>query len=45
LSNPVKRMSFDSVDPTFKEDVPQISDKNKKHFYKVFGDAFDKNER
>ena len=45
LSNPVKKMSFDSVDPTFKDDVPANNEKSKKNFYKVFGDAFERNER
>lgn len=45
LSNPAKKMSFDSVDPTFKDAVPAINDKNKTGFFKVFGDAFERNER
>lgn len=39
----MKRISYDSVDPTFDESVPQVSESNKKNFYKVFGDAFDRN--
>jgi DnaJ family protein C protein 2 len=43
LSDPVKRMSYDSVDPKFKDDVPVVSENNKKNFYKVFGDAIARN--
>lgn len=35
LSDPVKRKSYDSVDPTFDETVPSVSESNKKNFYKV----------
>lgn len=45
LSDPVKRCSFDSVDPTFDDDVPPVSESSKKNFYKVFGEAFEENAR
>lgn len=45
LSDPVKRKAFDSVDPTFDDDVPPVSDSSKKNFYKVFGEAFAQNAR
>lgn len=45
LSDPVKRKSYDSVDSTFDELVPSVSESNKKNFYKVFGDAFERNSR
>lgn len=45
LSDPVKRTSFDSVDPKFKDDIPSVTENSKKNFYKVFGDAFEKNAR
>lgn len=35
LTDPVKRKSYDSVDSTFDEAVPSISESNKKNFYKV----------
>ena len=30
-----KRIAYDSVDPKFDNEIPQVSDKNKKNFYKV----------
>jgi DnaJ family protein C protein 2 len=45
LSDPVKRKAYDSVDSVFDETVPSVSDSNKKNFYKVFGDAFERNSR
>lgn len=45
LSNPVKRMSYDSCDPEFDDSVPAVNDKNKKNFFKVFGKVFEENSR
>lgn len=45
LSDPVKRMSFDSVDPTFDDDVPPVNEYSKKNFYKVFREALERNSR
>lgn len=45
LSNPIKRISFDSVDPTFDDDIPSVTDSTKKNFFKVFNAAFDQNAR
>lgn len=45
LSDPVKRCAFDSVDPTFDDDVPPVSEHSKKNFYRVFREAFTNNER
>jgi len=45
LSNPIKRMSYDSCDPEFDDSVPAVNDKNKKSFFKVFGEAFANNSR
>jgi DnaJ family protein C protein 2 len=45
LSDPVKRKSYDSVDPTFDETIPSVSDSSKRNFYKAFGDAFERNAR
>lgn len=45
LSNPIKRMSYDSCDPEFDDTVPAVSEKNKKNFFKVFGTAFESNSR
>lgn len=40
LGNPQKRRSFDSIDPVFKDPAPPSNDHTKKHFFKVFGEAF-----
>lgn len=48
LSNPVKRRAYDSVDPTFDDDVPEMSKKCKdktKEFFKLFTPAFEANAR
>ncbi|KAK3102342.1 hypothetical protein FSP39_010641 [Pinctada imbricata] len=45
LGNPVKRMSYDSVDPLFDEDIPSTSDITKSNFYTIFTSAFDRNAR
>jgi len=45
LSDPVKRMSFDSCDPKFNDDVPPQSETSKKNFFKVFGAAIARNAR
>ena len=45
LTDPIKRRSFDSVDPTFNDDVPSLSEKSKNNFYQVFGRAFTENSR
>lgn len=45
LSDRVKRMAYDSVDPEFDDHVPAVNEKNKKNFYKVFGDAIANNSR
>ena len=45
LCDPLKRRSFDSVDPVFDDHVPPANDHSKKHFYKVFKEAFEKNSR
>ena len=45
LGDPVKRRSYDSVDPTFDEDVPTVGKESKKNFYKVFRPVFERNAR
>lgn len=45
LSDPIKRCAFDSVDPEFDDDVPPVNESNKKNFYKVFGEVFERNSR
>jgi len=45
LGNPVTRRAFDSVDPTFDDDVPEVLKKDKENFIKIFGPAFERNKR
>ena len=45
LTDPIKRRSFDSVDPTFEDDIPSISEKAKNNFYQVFERIFTENSR
>lgn len=45
LSDPVKRRSYDSVDPTFDESVPNATTVNKRKFFEVFAPAFERNVR
>jgi len=46
LGNPVTRKSFDSVDPTFDDDVPDVLKKDKQNdFFKVFTQKFEDNSR
>merc|ERR1712127_273798 len=45
LSDKIKRMSYDSCDPEFDDHVPGVTEKNKKNFFKVFGDAFESESR
>jgi len=45
LSNPVKRRAFDSVDPVFDDDIPEITKNKEKDFYRIFGPALLKNAR
>ncbi|XP_015599796.1 dnaJ homolog subfamily C member 2 [Cephus cinctus] len=44
LGNPVKRRSYDSVDPCFNDDLPEEKDA-KSNFYEVMGKAFEDNSR
>lgn len=46
LGNPAKRRSFDSCDPTFDDNVPEVLKKDKQSdFIKKFGPVFDANTR
>lgn len=44
LGNPVKRRSYDSVDPHFNDDLPDEKDA-KNNFYEIMGAAFRDNAR
>lgn len=45
LGDPVKRRSYDSVDPTFNDDIPPISAASKADFYQAFAPVFERNAR
>merc|ERR1712112_81551 len=46
LGNPVKRKAFDSVDPTFVDDIPDAFKKDSKDdFFEIFGPVFVRNTR
>lgn len=50
LADPVKRRSFDSVDPTFDDTIPSAIkscklEKSSSLFYKTFGPVFERNSR
>lgn len=45
LGDPVKRRSFDSVDPEFDDAVPSANQENKDNFYAVFRPVFERNAR
>lgn len=45
LGNPVKRRSFDSVDPEFDDSIPSNTAENKKNFFAVFRPVFETNAR
>ncbi|XP_037802477.1 dnaJ homolog subfamily C member 2-like [Penaeus monodon] len=45
LGDPVKRRSWDSVDPEFDDDIPPVTSHNKANFFKVFGPVIERNTR
>jgi DnaJ family protein C protein 2 len=45
LVDPKRRRGYDSVDPTFSDNVPSISSHSKENFYDVFSMAFQDNSR
>ena len=45
LGNPVKRRAFDSVDPLFDNNVPQVNEESKENFFETFKPVFDRNAR
>ncbi|KAL4217072.1 DnaJ (Hsp40) [Mactra antiquata] len=45
LGNPVKRKSYDSVDPLFDDAVPSNNNNSKENFYQVFKPVFAENAR
>jgi len=45
LGNPATRRAFDSVDPTFNDDIPEVLKKDKENFISIFGPVFERNKR
>lgn len=45
LGNPIKKRSFDSVDPLFDDDVPPNNANSKENFFEEFTPAFERNAR
>lgn len=45
LGDPKKRRAYDSVDPTFNDDIPIVSSNSKQNFYTVFDTIFKENAR
>ncbi|XP_054153242.1 dnaJ homolog subfamily C member 2-like [Oppia nitens] len=45
LGDPVKRRSYDSIDPTFDDEIPSVNAYNKSHFIQVFRPVFKLNSR
>ena len=40
-----KQRAYDSVDPTFDDSVPQVTEVNKKNFFETFSPVFERNKR
>lgn len=45
LGDKIKRRAYDSVDPTFDDEVPANNKSNKQNFFEVFGPVFESNAR
>ncbi|XP_042907655.1 dnaJ homolog subfamily C member 2 [Parasteatoda tepidariorum] len=45
LGNPIKRQSYDSVDPEFDDSVPSVNNFSKENFFEVFRPIFEANSR
>ncbi|KAG8222252.1 hypothetical protein J437_LFUL001450 [Ladona fulva] len=45
LGNPLKRRSYDSVDPEFDDSIPTANDLARTKFFDVFGPVFERNAR
>ena len=41
----MKKRAFDSVDPLFDNNVPQVNEDSKENFYRIFKPVFDRNAR
>ncbi|KAH7948505.1 hypothetical protein HPB52_023594 [Rhipicephalus sanguineus] len=45
LGNPVRRRSYDSVDPEFDDDIPTNCAESRNNFFAIFGPVFEANAR
>lgn len=45
LGDKVKRRSYDSVDPTFNDEIPSNDQNSRTNFFKEFGEVFERNAR
>jgi len=45
LGNPVKRRSYDSVDPQFDDSIPSVTPESRQNFFEVFSPVFEQNSR
>ena len=45
LGDPIKKRSFDSVDPEFNDDIPPNNQHSKDNFFAVYGPVFERNAR
>jgi len=45
LGNPVKRRSYDSVDPQFDDSIPSVTPESRQNFYDMFSPVFEQNSR
>jgi len=45
LGNPVKRRSYDSVDPQFDDSIPSVTPDSRQNFFEMFSPVFERNSR
>jgi len=45
LGNPVKRRSYDSVDPQFDDGIPSVTPESRQNFFEMFSPVFERNSR
>lgn len=45
LSDPKRRRAYDSIDPTFDNAIPSVSQQSKENFFQVFHSVFEENAR
>lgn len=45
LGNPLKKRSYDSIDPLFDDDIPSVNTESKEKFLEIFTPVFERNAR